>query len=95
MLARIIFIVGIVASTPIVLWHGMGDNCCHEFSMGAIEKMIMRVVPSTHYLKSLMIGDSPAGDTTNGFLMPVPEQIQLACQQIRDDPSLRHVPIHQ
>ena len=17
--------------TPIVLWHGMGDNCCHEF----------------------------------------------------------------
>lgn len=89
MLARIILIVGIVAGTPIVLWHGMGDNCCHEFSMGAIEKMIMRVVPSTHYLKSLMIGDSPAGDTTNGFLMPVPEQIQLACQQIRDDPKLK------
>ena len=67
----------------------LGDNCCHEFSMGAIEKMILRVVPSTHYLKSLMIGDSPAGDTTNGFLMPVQEQIQLACKQIRDDPKLK------
>ena len=22
-------------STPIVLWHGMGDNCCLPFSMGA------------------------------------------------------------
>ena len=24
---------------PIVMWHGMGDNCCHSFSMGAIKKV--------------------------------------------------------
>jgi hypothetical protein len=24
-------------STPIVLWHGMGDTCCLPFSMGAGE----------------------------------------------------------
>ena len=26
--------------TPIVLWHGMGDNCCHSFSMGRIKEML-------------------------------------------------------
>ena len=32
-------------STPIVIWHGMGDNCCHSFSMGAVEKMIEKHAP--------------------------------------------------
>ena len=26
--------------TPIVIWHGMGDNCCHSFSMGRIKQML-------------------------------------------------------
>ena len=26
--------------TPIVIWHGMGDNCCHSFSMGRIKEML-------------------------------------------------------
>ena len=26
--------------TPIVMWHGMGDNCCHSFSMGRIKEML-------------------------------------------------------
>lgn len=28
------------ARLPIVLWHGMGDSCCNEYSMGAIEKIL-------------------------------------------------------
>ena len=26
--------------TPIVIWHGMGDNCCHSFSMGRIKQLL-------------------------------------------------------
>ena len=57
--------------------------------MGAVEKMIERSVPSVNYIRSLMIGDSPTADTSNGFLMPVKEQINLACQQIQNDENLK------
>ena len=46
-------------------------------------------MPSVNYIKSLMIGDSPTQDTSNGFLMPVKEQVQLACQQIQNDENLK------
>ena len=26
--------------TPVVIWHGMGDNCCHSFSMGRIKQLL-------------------------------------------------------
>lgn len=55
--------------------------------MGAVSKMIREKVESVNYVKSLMIGDSEASDTSNGFLMPVFQQVDLACQQIRADPG--------
>merc|ERR1711997_736695 len=51
---------------PIVMWHGMGDNCCHSFSMGAIKKMLEGHIPNVH-VHSLMIGNSAEEDTLNGF----------------------------
>ena len=57
--------------------------------MGAVKKMVERTVPNTDYVVSLMIGETPAGDTTNGFLMPVIEQIKLACNVIQSDPELK------
>ena len=65
------------ASLPVVLWHGMGDNCCHSFSMGVVEERIRKHAPGVNYIKSLMIGDSPTQDTTNGFLLPVNDQLEL------------------
>lgn len=32
-------------STPIVIWHGMGDNCCHSFSMGRIKQILEEHIP--------------------------------------------------
>ena len=66
----------------------MGDNCCHSFSMGAFEKLIEKHVPGVNYIKSLMIGSSPTADTTNGFLMPVNDQIDMACELIKNDTKL-------
>ena len=56
--------------------------------MGAFEKVIRKHVPGVNYIKSLMIGSSPTADTTNGFLMPVNEQIDLACELIKNDTNL-------
>ena len=51
--------------TPVVLWHGMGDDCCHAFSMGAIKKLIETQIPGVHVV-SLCIGNNP-DDTWRWF----------------------------
>jgi len=55
--------------------------------VGAVSKIIREKVETVNYVKSLMIGDSEASDTSNGFLMPVFQQVELACQQIQADPG--------
>lgn len=74
---------------PIVLWHGMGDNCCNDFSMGAFKKTLETKLGNKVYVKSLMIGDSAMADTNNGFFMNVNSQVNLACKLIQEDPLLK------
>jgi len=75
-------------TTPIVLWHGMGDSCCNPFSMGSISKYLEKKIPGV-YVHSLMIGDNVVEDTENGFFMNINSQIELACQRIQADPNLQ------
>jgi hypothetical protein len=35
---------------PVVLWHGMGDDCCDPRSMGAIETIIKTALPGVCFL---------------------------------------------
>jgi hypothetical protein len=44
--------------TPVVLWHGMGDNCCSE-AMAARKALIENNIPGV-YVVSLMIGTDTA-----------------------------------
>jgi len=74
-------------ATPIVIWHGMGDSCCNPLSMGSIMRMISKSIPDV-YFHSIKIGDSTLADTLNGFLKPIPEQIEMACQAIKSDDKL-------
>ena len=41
-------------TTPVVLWHGMGDICCNPLSMGSIKRQIERQVPGI-YVYSIMV----------------------------------------
>jgi len=75
--------------TPIVIWHGMGDNCCHSFSMGRIKEILEQHIPGV-YVTSLMIGESPNEDTLNGFFMPVQKQIEMVCKKISEDKNLQN-----
>ena len=77
------------ASLPVVIWHGMGDNCCHSFSMGYIKNLLEQNINDV-YVRSLMIGPGPTDDTVNGFFMPVNEQVAMVCQKIKNDPKLRN-----
>jgi len=75
-------------TTPIVIWHGMGDSCCNPFSMGSVTKYLEKQIPGV-YVHSLMIGDNVVQDTENGFFMNINSQIELACQRIQEDPKLK------
>ncbi len=74
--------------TPIVIWHGMGDNCCNPWSMGYVRKLLQRHLPGV-YVRSLMIGDSAVQDTENGFFMDVNRQVEAVCAKIAGDAHLR------
>jgi len=72
---------------PIVLWHGMGDSCCNPFSMGSVKSLLEEKIPGV-YVHSLMIGSNVVADTENGFFMGIEDQINLACDTIRNDTRL-------
>jgi palmitoyl-protein thioesterase len=72
---------------PVVLWHGMGDDCCDPASMGYIKKLIEDHVPGV-YVYSIEIGKNIIDDTANGFLMNVNDQIVYAHANLSAIPEL-------
>jgi len=73
--------------TPIVIWHGMGDSCCNPLSMGSVKRYLESKIAGV-YVLSLMIGDNIIQDVENGFVMKIPDQIELACNIITNDTRL-------
>ncbi|XP_039283760.1 palmitoyl-protein thioesterase 1 [Nilaparvata lugens] len=78
---------------PVVLWHGMGDCCCNPLSLGKIDKVIRKTLGNETnrnevYIHSIKIGNNVFEDTLNGYFKNVNEQVEEACQQIRNDPRL-------
>ena len=53
------------APLPVVLWHGMGDNCCLPFSMGAIKQEIAKETGA--FVHSIRIGNNAAEDEAEAF----------------------------
>jgi len=82
-------LVGIISAAPrpVVLWHGMGDNCCNPQSMGFLKSLIEKHIPNV-YVYSVMVGDSPSDDTTAGFFGDMNEELRQVCNKIAKDPKL-------
>lgn len=74
-------------ASPVVLWHGMGDNCCFPFSMGAIKSEIQKAVPGI-FVHSIMTGGNVAVDEVEGFLGNMNDQVDTACKQLKALPEL-------
>lgn len=77
----------VLNALPSVIWHGMGDTA----NSAGMRRMKQLIIDHTDndYVLSLQIGDTTQEDRRNGFLMPVFDQIQIACEQIRNDPNLQ------
>ena len=60
---------------PVVIWHGMGDNCCHDFSMGYIKHVIEDNLPGV-YVRSLMV--SKLSDRIQNLASKKPSCCRLA-----------------
>jgi len=75
-------------TTPLVIWHGMGDTCCFFFSMGRIKKMVEERVPGI-YVRSLMIGNNIIEDEEHGYFGNANEQVEEVCQKLASDPELQ------
>jgi len=80
-------VIGAATPRPTVLWHGMGDTCCYNFSMGRIKQMIEDQLPGI-YVYSIEVGDSVDDDEWNGFFMNVNDQVDYVCQKLASDPEL-------
>ena len=74
-------------SSPIVLWHGMGDSCCNPLSLGSLIKLLNRQLPNS-YVLSLRIGSNIIEDTSNGFFMNANHQIDYVCNVLNADKNL-------
>lgn len=59
---------------PIVIWHGMGDSCCSEYSIGSITSYIQRKLPNI-FVHSIATGKSLTEDVLSSYYGNVNDQI--------------------
>tara|TARA_B110000977_G_scaffold127493_1_gene162867 strand:+ start:12152 stop:13195 length:1044 start_codon:yes stop_codon:yes gene_type:complete len=74
-------------NTPIVMWHGMGDNCCDPVSMGHLKKVMESSVEGL-YVYNVMTGPNPMIDTVEGFFGDVNHQVTQVCERLLAEPRL-------
>ncbi len=82
----------LMAHTPVVLWHGMGDTCCLPFSMGNIQKHIESEAKErglSVFVHSIRIGSNEAVDEVEGFFGNMNHQVAAVCEQLRQIPALQ------
>ncbi|KAI8372386.1 palmitoyl protein thioesterase, partial [Blakeslea trispora] len=74
---------------PVVLWHGMGDDCCNPDSMGRITEQIRQRIPGV-YVHSIRIGDNADEDHKAGFFGRIAEQVDRVCDELVKIPELQN-----
>ncbi|CAL8468865.1 g8406 [Coccomyxa elongata] len=73
--------------TPVVLWHGMGDSCCNEYSIGAVGKRIQEALPGV-FVHSIATGEGILADTESSYFGNVNDQVAHVCETIAAIPEL-------
>jgi len=72
---------------PVVLWHGMGDDCCNPQSMGFLKSTIEQYLPGV-YVFSIKIGATMEEDQMNGFFENVNDQVAFVCSELAANANL-------
>ncbi|KAJ2641812.1 hypothetical protein GGF44_001953 [Coemansia sp. RSA 1694] len=67
--------------TPVVVWHGMGDTCCDNTTMGVITSIIRDELPGA-FVHSVQLGASMSADRNAGFFGNINNQIDAVCSSL-------------
>ncbi|KAJ2857507.1 hypothetical protein J3B02_000945 [Coemansia erecta] len=74
---------------PIVMWHGMGDTCCDNSTMGEITRIIKEEIPGV-FVHSVKLGASESADRKAGFFGNLNLQIDQVCRELGEVPELQN-----
>jgi len=71
---------------PIVIWHGMGDSCCNEQSIGGFVKTLEELLPNT-LIYSLSVTDSESElvERKNSYFGNINNQVDYVCNRLQED----------
>lgn len=67
----------------VVLWHGMGDDCCNPQSMGRVTELIQKVLPGV-FVHSVQVGETRQDDHEAGFFGQVNDQVCIRKERERE-----------
>ncbi|XP_018494768.1 palmitoyl-protein thioesterase 1 [Galendromus occidentalis] len=79
--------VGSEALRPLVVWHGINDDCA-GFTSSLIAKIKTRA-PDL-YVHCIQIGDTPKIDYRNSLFMLGQKQLEIACARVNADENLKN-----
>ncbi|KAI7840948.1 hypothetical protein COHA_005378 [Chlorella ohadii] len=68
---------------PVVLWHGMGDSCCADYSIGAVRELIERELPGV-FVHSINtgLGGSSVADIFSSYFGSLNDQVARVCDEL-------------
>lgn len=72
-------------ATPVVLWHGIGDD-----HLDSMKQIIKDNVDESVYIKSIQLGESAIEDAESGILVHPNDQIAAACVDVTNDDNLKN-----
>ncbi|KAI7824974.1 Alpha/Beta hydrolase protein [Kickxella alabastrina] len=73
---------------PVVIWHGMGDTCCDNNTMGAVAQTIKDELPGV-FVHSVRLGSSEGADRNAGFFGNLNSQVDSVCSDLTKIPQLQ------
>ncbi|KAF9153615.1 hypothetical protein DFQ26_000525 [Actinomortierella ambigua] len=74
------------APRPVVFYHGMGDSA-HSKGMEELFESVRTLAP-TIYIHSVQLAESESDDKKAGFFGNVNDQVDIVCQQLKENPNL-------
>jgi len=77
---------------PVVIWHGMGDTCCNEASIGGFMENLKELLPDT-FIYSLNVSDSESElvERKNSYFGNVNEHVDFVCNKLRESDIYPHL----
>ncbi|XP_035743523.1 palmitoyl-protein thioesterase 1-like [Vespa mandarinia] len=76
------------SSTPIVIWHGMGDSC-FGYGIDYIKHLLRKSIPGV-YIKCVHKGINELQDIQNSYFGNINDDVKQVCEEIEMDTNLQN-----